>query len=230
MHSPVGQAQPGQMLLMPAGTELKFINQPLQGAYTAAVFSFDPQAVKLFQQLPKAEVSPVKQGYIVNASESLLQSMLQFLQQLPDKSLDQHWLLLRQAEMLAALYADGLLDHFLSTQQGDWKQRVLSQLQLDIGHSWRMDELAQRLSTSESTLRRQLRKEETSFQALLDEVRLAHGLYLLQTQAMTIAEIAERCGYQSTSRFTELFRRRFQITPSVLRETLGSEVQTSAVG
>jgi AraC-like DNA-binding protein len=75
------------------------------------------------------------------------------------------------------------------------------------------------LAMSESTLRRKLKAEGTSLQEIKDQSRLGLGLHLLQTTQDPITLIAEKCGYQSQSRFTNRFKGRFGLTPSELRKT-----------
>lgn len=82
-----------------------------------------------------------------------------------------------------------------------------------------LDNLCQQLAMSESTLRRKLKAEGTSIQEVKDQARLGHGLHLLQTTHHSIGLIAEKCGYQSQSRFTDRFKGRFGLTPSELRKT-----------
>lgn len=75
------------------------------------------------------------------------------------------------------------------------------------------------LAMSESTMRRRLKAEGTSLQAIKDQARLGHGLHLIQTSDAPIGLIAEQCGYLSQSRFTDRFKQRFGLTPSALRKT-----------
>ncbi|MEH6443723.1 MAG: helix-turn-helix transcriptional regulator [Oceanospirillaceae bacterium] len=79
--------------------------------------------------------------------------------------------------------------------------------------------ICERLAMSESTLRRKLKSEGTSVQEIKDQARLGLGLHLLQTTRHSIGLIADKCGYQSQSRFTERFKGRFGLTPSELRKT-----------
>jgi AraC-like DNA-binding protein len=68
-------------------------------------------------------------------------------------------------------------------------------------------------------LRRKLKLEGTSVQDIKDQARLGLALHLLQTSSNSIGMIADKCGYQSQSRFTERFKKRFGLTPSELRKT-----------
>ncbi|WP_392551789.1 helix-turn-helix transcriptional regulator [Orbus wheelerorum] len=75
------------------------------------------------------------------------------------------------------------------------------------------------LFMSESTLRRKLRQEKQSIKEIKANAQLGHGLHLLQTTEFSIQNIAEQCGYQTHSRFTENFKNRFGLTPKKLRKT-----------
>lgn len=86
-----------------------------------------------------------------------------------------------------------------------------------------VQEICQKLAMSESTLRRRLKSESTSVQEIKDSTRLGLGLHLLQTSQHPIGIIADKCGYQSQSRFTERFKKQFGLTPSELRKTKMTE-------
>ncbi|NRA52549.1 MAG: helix-turn-helix transcriptional regulator [Gammaproteobacteria bacterium] len=79
--------------------------------------------------------------------------------------------------------------------------------------------ICDKLAMSESTLRRKLKHEGTSVQEIKDQARLGLGLHLLQTTYYAIGLIAQKCGYQSQSRFADRFKGRFGLTPSELRKT-----------
>jgi len=78
-------------------------------------------------------------------------------------------------------------------------------------------EIAGKLHISESTLRRRLKKEGTSFQELLDQVRskLAHE-YLATTQ-LPVSRIAELLGFSDSANFRRSFKRWANTTPSQAR-------------
>lgn len=82
-----------------------------------------------------------------------------------------------------------------------------------------IESLCQRFAMSESTLRRKLKAEGITLQDIKDQVRLGQGLHLLQSTRKSIGMIANVCGYQSQSRFSERFKYRFGLTPSQLRKT-----------
>ncbi|WP_285033795.1 AraC family transcriptional regulator [Mycolicibacterium sp. lyk4-40-TYG-92] len=67
-------------------------------------------------------------------------------------------------------------------------------------------QVADRLSCSTRTLRRQLEAEGTSFRKLLDEVRHHLGTELLQS-GMTVEQVSNRLGYTDVSNFSHAFHR-----------------------
>ena len=79
--------------------------------------------------------------------------------------------------------------------------------------------VAEQLNMSESSLRRKLAAEQSSFQQLKDQIRLGTALHLLQTTQHSITYIAEQSGYQSPSKFASRFKQRFGLTPTQLRKT-----------
>jgi AraC-like DNA-binding protein len=86
-------------------------------------------------------------------------------------------------------------------------------------HELTIDIICEHLLMSESKLRRKLKLEGTSVQEIKDQARLGLALHLLQTSSNSIGVIADKCGYQSQSRFTERFKKRFGLTPSELKKT-----------
>ena len=85
---------------------------------------------------------------------------------------------------------------------------------MDPGREWTIRGIAEKLGTSERTLRRHLNNEGDGFTQILREVRLNAGLALLQVGNTSVGEAAYRCGYNSASRFAGLFRERFGVSPS----------------
>ncbi len=92
-------------------------------------------------------------------------------------------------------------------------------MQSDLAKEWTLNDICPLLAMSESNLRRKLQDERTGFRELLEDLRLTHGLGLLQTTRLPINHVALECGYQSPSRFSERFKKRFRTTPSELRRT-----------
>lgn len=79
------------------------------------------------------------------------------------------------------------------------------------------ERMAEWQGMSVRTLIRHLKKEDTSYQALLDEVRQELACWLLQNSEKRVEEIAELLGFVDTSNFSRVFRRWFGRTPSEFR-------------
>ena len=125
----------------------------------------------------------------------------------------------RMAEMLMILCDHGVAGNLLFQNRLETRHKVKHMLALDPGKNWRVADLTRALGKSESTLRRELRHEQTQFRLLLEEVRLDHGVDLVMATDMPIGQIAYECGYQSQSRFTQRFRTRYSLSPTQLRAT-----------
>lgn len=82
----------------------------------------------------------------------------------------------------------------------------------------RLEEMAEHHQMSVRTLIRHLKKEDTNYQTLLDEVRQELACWHLQNPELRIEEIAERLGFIDTSNFSRVFRRWFGKKPSEFRE------------
>lgn len=76
------------------------------------------------------------------------------------------------------------------------------------------EQIAQRMHLSTRTLCRRLSNEGTSFQSVLDDLRHELALRYLREPRRTVAEIADRLGFSSTSAFDHAFRRWTGLTPS----------------
>ena len=80
------------------------------------------------------------------------------------------------------------------------------------------NEVAQILSLQRRTLNRRLRAEGTTFQKLLDEVRLDVTRQLLLQSQTPIEEIATALCYADVSAFMHAFRRWTGTTPARFRQ------------
>lgn len=98
--------------------------------------------------------------------------------------------------------------------------RHLLRPQLLMGEA-NMEEVALRLGLHPRTLRRRLRQEGTSFEAIKDEVRHAAARELLMQGALGIADIAFTLDYASVSSFAHAFRRWSGMSPGRWRAERG---------
>jgi AraC-like DNA-binding protein len=226
---PPQQLPAGRMLLIPAGCELTFTNQPDEHCqYLAWVIS-----------LPADDLLPLARGPVSRELQNfhsdplLLTLMQQWLQLQPQLSDPQQLLQARRREITQRLIELGYSAELRSGLQQQLSRRVQTVVSEDLSHDWQIAEVCQHLAVSESTLRRKLSDEQRSFRDLLSQLRLTQGLNLLQTTSLSVQQVADACGYRSASRFSERFRERFGTSPGELRQSQDPETlirQTTVSG
>lgn len=87
----------------------------------------------------------------------------------------------------------------------------------------RLSDIADRFHLASSTLSRYFRRETgQSFSEYLAEVRAGNALNELVKTDLPIATVAERNGYSSASLFSQIFRRRYHMSPSAYRAEFGA--------
>ena len=80
------------------------------------------------------------------------------------------------------------------------------------------NDIAERLHMSESSLRRRLIQEETSFQTLKDEARCVLARHYLADPTIKLVDVSERLGFTEPSSFGRSFRQWTGMTPKAYRE------------
>ena len=83
--------------------------------------------------------------------------------------------------------------------------------------NWISKDIAESLAMSEATFRRKLADEGQSFTEILVDARMTLALILLQVTDVSISEIAYQVGYESASRFSVRFKKRFGFSPTEMR-------------
>ena len=80
-----------------------------------------------------------------------------------------------------------------------------------------MENVADRIGIHSRTMRRQLRREGTTFELIKDEVRYAAARELLLLGALSITDIAVTLDYATASSFVHAFRRWSGVSPGLWR-------------
>ena len=101
--------------------------------------------------------------------------------------------------------------------RGKIRDQVVNHLLSEPGRFPSQEEIAQAMNVSVRTLRRNLVKEETSYQELLKEVRLQLAKDYLMTD-LSIEFIAEKIGYSEVSNFSRAFKQWTSMSPKLYRE------------
>ncbi|WP_313598166.1 helix-turn-helix transcriptional regulator [Pseudomonas sp.] len=218
------RAGPGHLILMPAGRELGISNLPGRHGH----YSADAVTVPL----------PIMRGFSARYSQLILSSRSVSTTDLCvplDTHTAQAW-----DQLLAAIHANAhpalrthyaeavLLSLCLSGHAGPLLtgrndplcERVQQLVMGSPERDWTVASIAHCLNLGESTLRRQLANEGDSFRNILEGVRLATALQLLQTTSRPVGEVAGACGYASASRFAVRFRARYGLSPRALRAAI----------
>ncbi len=203
----------GSFVILSNRPRINMRNIPGDTEYLALLVEFDYDD---FNSLPprQARTEPFVQGEI---GQSLLQTLQQFVEWSAFAP-PAMWAL-RRREILQLLYHLGHEKVGAVVEAPSLGHKVHCIINADVAHDLQAAELASRLAVSESTLRRKLAAEGTSLQEIKDRARLGHALHLIQTTFEPIGRVAERCGYQSQSRFTDKFKQFYGVTPTELRRT-----------
>lgn len=227
---------PGGCLGVPAPSNFHMTNEPdpETGSYIALVFPFDLDDVAHVRTALMAQGKALPQGQngqdiVTYAFDGdTLEALDHYLQSgMSDSAARvQH----RKREILLILAERDPRILTLAGGVADWAQRLRTLFAKDPAHPWAMEEVCQRLAVTESTLRRSLRKEDTSFRDVLSAFRLSNALMSVLMSPAPIYQIAHDNGFQSVSRFTENFRKRFDATPSEVRSRLPESGQMTESG
>lgn len=80
-----------------------------------------------------------------------------------------------------------------------------------------VDETAAKLGMSRRTLFRRLKRDDVSYQSLIDSIRKALAIEYLESTRISVEEIAARVGFSDCSNFRKAFKRWTGSTPSQFR-------------
>lgn len=100
-----------------------------------------------------------------------------------------------------------------------WSQKVREAVIDGIGSEQRIDDVAERLSVTERTLRRRLAEEGTSFRDLYTDARMAIAYELLKVAGLNVETVAWRVGYAEPASFVRAFSKKFEKTPGDVRKS-----------
>lgn len=212
-------AERGQVLVVARGTQWDVVNDPAgQSCYEALALGFGDALVREQWQRQAGDGAATRSlddAQVLGADAELAEAAQRAARFLQARSVSEAVQRHRLAEVLLLLSERGL--HFRPADELGWDERVRRLVAQRPHADWTVDSLAQAFHLSPSTLRRRLDGCGAAVAALVREVRLEIALSLLQTTRLPIGEIAQRCGWESHSRFTAAFQERWGFAPSVLR-------------
>lgn len=202
----------GSFVFLSNSPMINMRNIPKDREYFAVLIEFDFEDFE-----PFSIAKPTSQQYCIGQIDTLLvKSLEQFIEWSLIAPSDM-WPIRRQ-EMLQTFYMLGYNVYSL-VKTSSVTHRLQKVIRSNLTEDLSIDFFCSEFAMSESTLRRKLSAEGTNLQEIKDQAKMSHALHLLQTTTDSIGLVAEQCGYQSQSRFTERFKQRFGLTPSYLRKT-----------
>jgi len=220
LSTPQGEIRfaPGQVFLLPRATRWDVINEaPAGGHYEARLISFAPKLVEAFHARfgQFAAVPPIQHSASTQADDAFVNTFQHAVVALRDPETSAAMREHRAMEVMLLLAERGLV--FAPVSELSWTDRVHRLVGQRPHASWSVDDVARGFQVSASTLQRRLTEEDTTVSRCVREVRLETAMAMLQETDLQVSEIAARCGYDSHSRFTAVFRKRFGYAPSFLR-------------
>lgn len=203
----------GKFIFLGNTPRLNMRNIPNLENYCSVLIDFSSNDFLNFPRTDHRETHYIK-GNIDEPFETLILQFIEWSAVAPDEMIEH-----RRKEILHFLYHNGYKNIGKLAEIDSFSNRIKNIIQNDYSQEWTAEELASQLSMSQSSIRRRLQTENNSIQAIRKQTKLGHGLHLVQTTTHSIGNIAERCGYQSQSRFTDQFKALFGMTPSELRKS-----------
>ncbi|MBB6523692.1 helix-turn-helix transcriptional regulator [Pseudoteredinibacter isoporae] len=207
---------PGKFIFLSNTPKLNMRNIPNPGNYFSILIEFQSSDFLDFPRTDNAETHYI-QGPVDTPLETLVLQFIEWASLAPEEILHH-----RRKEILHLLHHSGYKNVGNLAEIDNFSNRVKNIIQSDYSREWAAEDLALKLNMSQSSIRRRLQTENNSIQAIRKQAKLSHGLHLVQTTAYSIGNIAEHCGYQSQSRFTDQFKALFGMTPSELRKSQAS--------
>ncbi|WP_058913145.1 helix-turn-helix transcriptional regulator [Entomohabitans teleogrylli] len=210
-------ATTAELIVLPADIDMEVINQPAGGRFCSRMLSLSADILALFRE--RYVLSPVTAkmtSWCVPADRDLLLMWHNALRSVETDSSPE--MRVHQVHgLLLALYQAGYGWPLLRERHASLTDNVRQVVMLAPAENWSVKKVAGQLHMGESTLRRRLQQESSSFRTLVEEVRMAYALTRLQTTALPIGEIAHQCGYLSPSRFTARFQQHYGLLPRHVR-------------
>ena len=208
--------RPGEAVLFLPGLVFDVINRPPQGGdYRARILTWDDAVIADFAAPAETDAVPLVHALtgldrdFVTTFERAAEAVAE-----PDAvplPLARH----RAGELLLWLALKGI--RLPAGERPSWSLRLRRLFLTDLAADWTAPRAADRLAIGESTLRRRLAEEATTFGDLLADTRMTQAMNTILATDLPIDRIALDVGYASPSRFAVRFRRRFACAPSELR-------------
>ncbi|OWY28206.1 helix-turn-helix transcriptional regulator [Herbaspirillum robiniae] len=217
-------AAPGQALVLRGDQSVDFINAIAPGGtYEARWLLFDNAL--LLDEGYRRDCAALRRttrrrapARVIRKSGAAFQAAFEAAREVlsPDGGVPDAIARLRVLEVLYWLFEHGIALEPQAAQSGIAAQ-IRNLVSGEVEAEWPSAFVSERLAMSQATLRRRLSAEGTSLTEVIADVRMAAALTMLQATTRPVADIALAVGYESPSRFSVRFRKRFGFSPSVVR-------------
>jgi AraC-like DNA-binding protein len=212
---------PGQAFALPTGASVDVVNEPdpRSGMYRALFLGFSmdllTEARRRWSALaagqvavdPTVAIDPALASAILHTSEALA----------GDIAVSHRVTEQRILEVLLLMAESGAAPLRPDIKSGSISDAVRSRVRDRPGHGWSAASVAEDLCKSESTMRRMLRQEGTSFRQIVADERMSAARLVLMSGSGTVAEAAVVAGYDSRSHFSKRFYETYGCMPSHCR-------------
>lgn len=213
----------GQIIAIPANTILNMTNLSINNKpYQAICISWYDELLNQFASSNKQIIhTPLKK---INVETDLKDNFINRLSQIESELINSsvndsgmNLMLVKHLflELLIRLSSIGIV--FKTNNNTSISYQIRQMIRQQPDKKWKLRVIADQFAMSESTLRRYLARDGQNLSQIILDIRLNYGLVLLQTTQKSILTIAQSVGYDSGSRFTHYFKKRFGISPKMLR-------------
>lgn len=212
-------ANANELLIFPSGSFISIENRVIsREAYQALCISYPDHLVdKVFDESTR---NPENRDAILvqDCPNGLIASMKSLLGE--SKSTLYPYSILEHRALEPLLWIKSLGIHLTTPYEKKVDQIIRELVKNNLCHKWRIDDIAIKLGYSQATLKRRLSGLNTTFSEIVTNVRLENALTLLQTSDLPISLVALQSGFSTPSHFSDAFRKRFDIQPKHIRNSI----------
>lgn len=207
------------LIIIPANTPLEIINTPENGFFNSELLFLSPEVLSRFKQQHLHSQTPVPNQLTSLCApfgpdlSFVWSTVLNAVRNNLSTAVQEHLVM----GLLLVLHQEGLAGPLLIEPRFNLTEQVRQIVLFSPATQWTVEEIARQLSVGASTLRRRLQSEGQHFRQVVEEVRMSCALSMLQSTRLPVADVALKCGYLSSSRFTARFQNHYGCLPKNIR-------------